>query len=72
VLLRLTPREPHPDFSELLLYISPTTYLIQKLTVVEPIGQQNEYELTDFKVNEPVPDEQFELEVPSHVEVIED
>jgi signal peptidase II len=72
ILLRLTPRQPHPDFSEVLLLISPTTFLINKLTVVEPIGQQNEYELTSFKPNEPIPDHQFKLEVPSHVEVIED
>jgi signal peptidase II len=72
VLLQLKPRTPHPEFSELLLHVSPTTFLIEKLTVVEPIGQQNEYELTGFKTNAPIPDDQFKLKVPSHVEVIED
>jgi len=72
VLLRLIPRRAHPDFSEVLLLISPSTFLIEKLTVVEPIGQQNEYKLTDFKPNVPIPDDQFELDIPSHVEVIED
>lgn len=72
VLIRLTPREPHPEFSELLLSISPETFLIQKLTVVEPIGQLNEYKLTGFTVNKPIPDDQFQLKIPSQVEVIED
>jgi len=70
--LRLTPRQPQPEFSELLLMVSPSTFLIQKLTVVEPIGQQNEYVLRDFRPNDPIPDKQFELKVPSHVEIIED
>jgi len=72
VLLRLTPRRPHPDFAEVLLLISSTTFLIEKLTVVEPIGQEREYELTGFKPNQPIPDDQFKLNIPSHVEVIED
>jgi signal peptidase II len=72
VLLRLIPKQPQPEFSELLLLISPTTFLIQKLTVVEPIGQKNEYELTEFNVNAPISDDQFELKIPPHVEIIED
>ena len=72
VTLKLVPREPQPEFSELLLTVSPATFLIHKLTVIEPIGQQREYELTNFKQNEPISDRQFELKVPSHVEIIED
>ena len=72
VLLRLTPRHPHPEFSEVLLLVSPTTFLIERLTVVEPIGQQHDYKLTNFKANEPIPNHQFELKLPSNVEVIED
>ena len=72
VVLRLVPKEPQPEFSELLLSVSPSTFLIHKLTVIEPIGQQREYELTNFKQNESIPDRQFELKIPSHVEIIED
>jgi outer membrane lipoprotein carrier protein len=70
--LRLTPRQAQPEFSELLLWISTSTFLIEKLVVVEPIGQRNEYELTEFKANEPIPDRQFVFKIPPHVEVIED
>jgi outer membrane lipoprotein-sorting protein len=72
IVLRLTPRQPQPDFSHLILEISPTTFLIHRLTVVEPIGQQNEYQLSDIQENVKIPDQQFELKVPSYVEVIEE
>ncbi len=72
VMLRLTPRQIQPEFSEVMLSVSSSTHLIRKLTVVEPIGQWNDYELTNFKPNEPIPDHQFEFKIPSDVEVIED
>lgn len=71
LVLRLIPREPHPEFTELLLEIDPASYMIHKLTVIEPIGQQNEYLLTDIQENVKIPDRQFRLKIPSNVEVIE-
>lgn len=71
LVLRLIPREPHPEFTQLLLEIDPVSFMIQKLTVIEPIGQQNEYLLTDIQENVKIPDRQFRLKIPSNVEVIE-
>ena len=71
LILHLIPREPHPEFTELILEVDPVSYMIHKLTVVEPIGQQNEYLLTDIQENVKIPDRQFKLKIPSNVEVIE-
>ncbi len=71
IVLRLIPREPHPEFTQLLLEIDPVSFMIRKLTVIEPIGQQNEYLLTDIQENVKIPDRQFKLKIPSNVEVIE-
>ncbi len=70
-ILRLTPRKPQPDFSYVLVEIAPSDYLIRRLTVVEPIGQENEYLLTDFQQNVQIPDRVFRLKIPPNVEVIE-
>jgi lipoprotein signal peptidase/chaperone LolA len=72
IILRLTPRQLQPDFSYLILEISPVTFLIHRLTVVEPIGQQNDYQLSDIQENVKIPDQQFELKVPSDVEVVQE
>lgn len=71
VLLRLTPRVPQPEFSHLFLEISRPDLLVRRLTVVEPIGQENEYVLTNIERNVQIPDHQFKLQIPSDVEVIE-
>lgn len=69
--LRLTPRQPQPEFIEILLDIRLPEYFIKRLTVVEPIGQQNAYDLSDFRENVQIPNEMFKLDLPSKVEVIE-
>lgn len=71
IVLRLTPRQPQPDFSYVLVELDSTDYLIRRLVVVEPIGQENEYLLTDFQQNVQIPDRIFRLKVPADVEVIE-
>lgn len=69
--LRLTPKVPQADYSYLVLEIEPDSFLIRSLTVVEPIGQENEYRLRDFQENVQIPDRMFKLKIPSDVEVIE-
>ncbi|UCF36513.1 MAG: signal peptidase II [Acidobacteriota bacterium] len=71
VSLRLVPKVPHPEFAYLLLEVSRNDLLISQLTVVEPIGQRNEYRLTDIRLNPKIPDRRFKLDIPSHVEVVE-
>lgn len=69
--IRLTPRVPQPEFTYLILEADPQSWLIRRLTVVEPVGQEVEYSLTGLQENVQVPDRQFRLEVASDVEVIE-
>lgn len=69
--LKLTPRIPQAEFSYLILEVDTGSYLIRRLRIVEPIGNQNEYILYNLKENVRIPDRQFKLDVPSGVEVIE-
>lgn len=69
--IRLTPRTPQPEFTHLVLEADPETWLIRRLTVVEPVGQEVEYFLKDFRQNIPVADRQFRLNIGAGVEVIE-
>ena len=71
VLLRLTPREPGGEFSYLVLEIMPSSYFIYRLSVIEPIGNRNDYVLTDFRENADISDRRFRLQVPPGVQVIE-
>ena len=70
LLLRLTPIRARPEFSHLLLELSPKTYLIRRLSVVEPIGIRNDYIFSRFRENVEIRDKQFRLELPDGVEII--
>lgn len=70
-LLRLIPRTPQGDFSHIVLEIDPSTSIISRLTIVEPIGARNEYVFSDIVENRKVPNKVFKLRLPSDVEVVE-
>lgn len=69
-LIRLTPKQPQGEFSFLILEVDSSTYLIRRLVVVEPIGNRNEYILSNFKENIKIPDAQFDFKVPAGVELM--
>ncbi len=69
--VRLTPLQPHPEFTHLVIEADPETWLVQRLTVVEPVGQEVEYRLSGLRQNVQVPDRQFKLRLAPDVEVIE-
>ena len=71
ILLRLTPRNPQPEFSYVLAEVEKEKHWIRRLTVVEPIGQENEYLLTNVQQNVDIPDRKFSFKIPSNAEVIE-
>ena len=70
LLLRLTPVQARPEFSHLLLELSSRTWLIQRLSVVEPIGNRYDYIFSRFRENVRIRDKQFRLELPDGVEII--
>ncbi len=70
LLIRLTPKQPQGEFSYLLLEIDRSNYRISRLSVVEPIGNRNDYILTNFRENVRIPPRRFVFDIPSGVEVI--
>lgn len=70
LLLRLTPIRARPEFSHLLMELSSRTWLIQRLSVIEPIGNRNDYIFSRFRENVTIRDKQFRLELPDGVEII--
>ena len=70
LLIRLTPIQARPEFSHLLMELSPETFLIQRLSVVEPIGNRNDYIFSRFRENVKIRDSRFRLELPDGVEII--
>jgi outer membrane lipoprotein carrier protein len=70
LLLRLNPTEPQAEFSHLLLEVTPDSFLIHRLTVIDHLGSRNDYTLTNLKINPRIPDRQFRFRIPSDAEVI--
>ena len=70
LLLRLTPRVPRGEFTHVLLEIDPDSYLIVRLVVVEPVGNENHYLLREIQENIKLPDRHFRFKVPAGVERI--
>jgi outer membrane lipoprotein carrier protein len=70
LLLRLVPRRPQSEFSHVLLEVDPGQFLIHRLSVVELIGQRNDYVFSNFKANVKVPDRRFKFKAPKGTEVI--
>jgi len=69
-LVKLVPKDPNPQFSYLIIEVSIPRYLVRRLIVVEPIGNRNEYILSNMEENVPIPEERFRFQVPPGVEVI--
>ncbi len=70
LLVRLTPKQPQSGYSHLMLEIDPSSYLIYRLIVIEPIGNRNEYIMKNFRENIRISDRQFRFKLPKDVEVI--
>lgn len=69
--LRFTPLHSDPDFQEVVACASPDDLLVRYLRVVDPIGQVQEYYLTEIEENVSIPDSQFAFRIPPGVEVVE-
>ena len=69
-MLRLTPGRPQAEFSHIILEIRPLSFLIYRLIVFEPLGNRNEYILTNLREDVTIPDRRFRIRIPEGVEVI--
>jgi len=70
IIVRLTPKQPQGGYSHLMLEIDPSTYLIYRLIVIEPIGNRNEYIMKNFRENIRISDREFRFKLPKDVEVL--
>jgi outer membrane lipoprotein carrier protein len=70
LLVRLKPKQPQSGYSHLILEIDPSSYLIYRLIVIEPIGNRNEYVMKNFRENIRISDRQFRFKLPNDVEVL--
>jgi lipoprotein signal peptidase/chaperone LolA len=71
VFVKLIPRTPDPEIKELILEVDESVNMIRSIVVRDPVGQQNEYVLTNMHKNVHISNEQFKIKVPSDVEIIE-
>ncbi len=71
VFVKLIPVNPDPEIEEMVLDIDEATSLIRRIVVRDPIGQQNEYVLTNMHKNVHISNDQFKIRVPGDVEIIE-
>ena len=69
-LIRLTPREEEASFSQILLEIAPSSYQIERLVAIEPIGARNDYILKNVREDVSIPDRRFRFKPPKGVEIV--
>lgn len=70
LLLRLTSKNPQGEFSHLILEFSPSSSLIHRLIIVEPLGNRNEYVFTNLQENVRIPERQFKFEIPDEAQIV--
>ncbi len=71
VFVKLIPVNPDPEIEEMILEIDDDSGLIRRIVVRDPVGQQNEYVLTNMRKNVHISNDQFKIRVPDDVEIIE-
>lgn len=71
-LVRLTPRpsQSQSDIEYVLLEFDPQSNRIGRLSVIDPIGNRNDYILSDVQENLPIQNKRFRLKIPNGVERI--
>ena len=69
--LELLPRYPRVEkrLRQLNVWIDSESFLVTQLRYVEPDGDVTQYEFGDFVVNSEVPENRFDLEIPSTVDL---
>jgi outer membrane lipoprotein carrier protein len=68
--IRLLPRSSQAGFTELHLAVHPESYLIEKLTIHDTIGNITDIRLTALETHPKLPPQTFELVLPPNIEVL--
>jgi outer membrane lipoprotein carrier protein len=71
-LLDLVPKTSSGDYQSLQLRIDRKTFAVVASTVVDPVGNTNTVEFTNFETNKGLPDKGFDFTPPAGVRVLED
>ncbi len=71
-LLRLIPRPSRiqPDYEYVLVEADRPTLRIHRISVIDPIGNRNDYILTEVQENLPIQEKKFRFKIPKDVERI--
>ena len=68
--LKLTPKEPTPNYKELRFTLDPQTYQVIRTEIYDPYGNKNEIEFQKVQVNKNLPDKGFDFKVPKGARVL--
>ncbi|HIE06011.1 MAG TPA: outer membrane lipoprotein carrier protein LolA [bacterium (Candidatus Stahlbacteria)] len=68
--IEFLPTTDDEAISKMVLVIS-KTFLIKKLTMTDPLGNESRFDFNRFTLNRNLPDKIFKLKLPEGVEVIE-
>ena len=69
-LIRLEPRNPDAEYSDLVLECDEKTFDLRRLVIRERNGNTSEFLLTDLKTNVKINNQKFQFRIPKGVEVI--
>jgi outer membrane lipoprotein carrier protein len=67
---RLQPRSPQAGFTELHITVNLQNYLIESLTIYDPIGNRTTIRLSELHIHPTLPAHLFELDLPPGTEVL--
>lgn len=70
--VRLTPKQPQPEFEWLMLGVDRATLALRSLTTVDVQGGRSTFSFSEFKENLGLPDSRFVFTIPRGVEVVTD
>ena len=70
LLLRLTPRDPEPDYTFLVIECDAGTHELRRLVIREHSGNTSEFVFSKLATNVKVDRKQFQFNIPKGVEVI--
>jgi outer membrane lipoprotein carrier protein len=68
--LRLLPRSRQAGFTELHIAVNPKSYLIEKLTIYDTIGNVTDIRLNALETHTALPPQTFELVLPPNTEIL--
>ncbi len=71
-LLQLTPKKNAGDYQSLRLKVDRSTFAVTASTVVDPVGNTNTVEFSNFETNKGLPEKGFQFVPPAGVKVIDD